>query len=82
MLEGIHLLKLLQNVVTAYVGADMHPKRRILDFVTTNSVWKDGQDCLNYWQPSAAIGLLRMGMKRNKPFPRVKTACDSLGGAS
>jgi len=61
MLEGVQLLELLQNVVAAYVSADMPTKRRILDFVTSNSVWKDGQIYPNYREPFAAIALMGTG---------------------
>ncbi len=61
MLEGIKFLELLHNVMAAYVSADMRNKRRILDFVTSNSVWKDGQIHPNYREPFATIALMGMG---------------------
>ena len=38
--EGVHLLELAQKAVVLYEKQDMQEKRRLLDFVCSNSQWK------------------------------------------
>ncbi len=49
--EGIKLLELAQRAVILYEKQTMQEKRRILNFVCSNSLWKDGNLIPNYRQP-------------------------------
>ena len=49
--DGIQLLELAQRAVTLYEKQDMQEKRRIINFVCSNSLWKDGRIIPNYRQP-------------------------------
>ncbi len=40
--EGVKLLELSQQAVLLYDQQPMHEKRRLLNLVGSNSVWKDG----------------------------------------
>jgi site-specific DNA recombinase len=49
--EGIHLLELAQKAVVLYEKQDMQEKRRLLDFVCSNSQWRDRKLILTYHKP-------------------------------
>ncbi len=49
--KGVKLLELAQRAVTLYEKQDMLEKRRIINFVCSNSVWKDGVVHPIYRQP-------------------------------
>ncbi|MCK5230084.1 MAG: hypothetical protein KAR13_07450, partial [Desulfobulbaceae bacterium] len=49
--EGLKLLELAQRAVILYEKQDMQEKRRIINFVCSNSIWKDGRLHPNYCQP-------------------------------
>jgi site-specific DNA recombinase len=49
--EGVKLLELAQRAVTLYKKQDMLKKRRIINFVCSNSIWKGGKVHPNYRQP-------------------------------
>ena len=49
--EGVRLLELAQRVVILYEKQNMMEKRKLLDFVLSNSTWKDGQLIPNYRKP-------------------------------
>jgi site-specific DNA recombinase len=46
--EGVRLLELAQKAVALCEQQDMQEKRRLLDFVCSNSQWKDGILILTY----------------------------------
>jgi hypothetical protein len=46
--EGVRLLELSQNVVFLYDKQEIREKRRLLNFVCSNSQWKDGALIPNY----------------------------------
>jgi hypothetical protein len=41
--EGVRLLELAQRAVILYEKQEMQEKRKLLDFVCSNSTWKDGR---------------------------------------
>jgi site-specific DNA recombinase len=49
--DGLKLLELAQRAVILYEKQDMQEKRRIINFVCSNSTWKDGTLHPNYRQP-------------------------------
>ena len=49
--EGVKLLELMQKAVILYEKQNTQEKRRILNFVCSNSTWKDGRLHPNYRQP-------------------------------
>ncbi len=49
--EGINLLELALHAVTMYKKQTEREKRRIINFVCSNSIWKDGRLIPNYRQP-------------------------------
>jgi site-specific DNA recombinase len=49
--EGVRLLELAQKAVVLYEKQDMLEKRRLLDFVCSNSQWKDGILIPTYRKP-------------------------------
>ncbi|HMK75053.1 MAG TPA: zinc ribbon domain-containing protein, partial [Thermodesulfobacteriota bacterium] len=49
--EGMRLLELAQRAVTLYEKQHMQEKRRLLNFVFSNSTWKDGKLVHAYRKP-------------------------------
>ena len=49
--SGVQILELAQNAVRLYEKKEMKEKRRVLNFLLSNSVWKDGRLYPNYRQP-------------------------------
>jgi hypothetical protein len=49
--EGISLLELAQGASTLFEKQPAAEKRRLLDFVVSNSTWKDGELAAEYRQP-------------------------------
>jgi site-specific DNA recombinase len=49
--EGVRLLELSQHAVFLYDKQEMREKRRLLDFVCSNSQWKDGRLIPTYRKP-------------------------------
>ena len=49
--EGVKLLELAQRAVILYEKQTAQEKRRIINFVCSNSIWKDGRLHANYRQP-------------------------------
>ena len=61
--EGVKLLELAQRAVTLYEKQDLQEKRRIINFVCSNSTWKDGQIQPNYRQPFDMLAEKNMSWK-------------------
>ena len=53
--EGVQLLELAQRTVVFYDQRSNREKRRILNFVCSNSTWKERQLTPNYRQPFGII---------------------------
>lgn len=49
--EGVRVFELVQNAVVSYGKQDVFEKRKILNFVVSNSSWKDGRLTVNYKKP-------------------------------
>ena len=76
--EGVHLLELAQKAVVLYDKQDMREKRRLLDFVCSNSQWRDGNRSRTTVTP--LIYLLRKhGVYKNRSrFPYGKRLSPSM----
>ena len=49
--EGVGLLELAQNAGFLFMKQDAHEKRRLLSFLVSNCLWKDGVLTLKFKQP-------------------------------
>ena len=49
--EGIQLLELAQNAGFLFVKQSAHKKRRLLNFLVSNYIWKDGLLTVQFKQP-------------------------------
>lgn len=79
--EGIKLLELAQRAVILYEKQDMQEKRRIINFVCSNSIWQDGTLVPNYRQPFDLLAEMNLDYQKEKAqFPE-KSGCgyDWLG---
>ena len=65
--EGLKLLELAQRAVFLYEKQDMQEKRRIINFVCSNSIWKDGRLYPNYRQPFDMLA------ETSKSWAQIKT---------
>ena len=69
--EGVKLLELAQRAVTLYEKQNMREKRRIINFVCSNSPWKDGRLLPNYRKPFDILSETNRLYKRKKAiFPK------------
>lgn len=69
--EGVRLLELVQRAVVLYEKQEMREKRRLLDFVCSNSTWKDGRLTPNYRKPFDVIAVTNRTYKMEKAaFPK------------
>jgi len=55
--QGIQFLELAQKAVTLYEKQEMMEKRRLLNFVFSNSTWKDGTLIPNYRQSFSMLAV-------------------------
>ncbi len=68
--EGVRLLELAQKAVVLYEQQDMREKRRLLDFVCSNSQWKDGRLIPTYRKPFDLLAATNMSYTKTKAtFP-------------
>ena len=72
--QGVRLLELSQKAVILYEKQNMHEKRRLLDFVCSNSIWKDGRLIPNYRKPFDLLAVT------NKKYQKKKTVSASQDG--
>lgn len=54
--EGIQLLELAQNAGFLFMKQSAHEKRRLLNMMVSNCIWKDGVLNVNYKQPFDMLG--------------------------
>ena len=73
--EGSRLLELAQKAVTLYEKQEMQEKRRLLNFVFSNSTWKDGKLSPVYRKPFDLLALTNTAYKKEKAVSSKK---DSL----
>ena len=64
--EGIRLLELSQNVVSLYEKQEMQEKRRLLNFVCSNSQWRDGKLTPTYHKPFDLLASTNMSYTKTK----------------
>jgi site-specific DNA recombinase len=64
--EGVRLLELSQNAVRLYEKQEMREKRRILNFVLSNSIWKNGRLYPNYRQPFDMLAETNLAYQKEK----------------
>lgn len=72
--EGVRLIELAQKAVSLYENQDVKEKRRILDFVFSNSTWKYGRLFPNYRKPFNLLAVT------NSTYQKEKTALDIKDG--
>ncbi len=69
--EGVKLLELAQRAVILYENQTEQEKRRIINFVCSNSSWKDGRLYANYRQPFDILAENNMANKKEMAiFPQ------------
>jgi hypothetical protein len=73
--EGTRLLELAQKAVTLYKKQEMEEKRRLLNFVFSNSTWKDGKLTPVYRKPFDLLALTNTAYQKEKAVSSKK---DSL----
>ena len=64
--EGVKLLELSQKAVKLYEQQPMAEKRQILNFVCSNSVWKDGRLYPKYRQPFEILAVTNREYQQKK----------------
>ncbi len=64
--EGIKLLELAQRAVILYEKQTNQKKRRIINFVCSNSTWKDGRLQPNYRQPFDILAEKSLAYRQKK----------------
>jgi len=71
--EGVKLLELAQRAVILYEKQTEQEKRRIINFVCSNSIWKDGRLQASYRQPFDMLSEINMSYQKEKAvFPKKK----------
>ncbi|MFZ7113386.1 MAG: recombinase family protein [Desulfatiglandales bacterium] len=69
--EGIKLLELAQHAVILYEKQTAQEKRKIINFVCSNSLWKDGRLIPNYRQPFDILAKNNLAYQKEKAsFPK------------
>ncbi len=64
--EGVKLLELAQRAVILYEKQTVQEKRRIINFVCSNSLWKDGRLHPNYRQPFDILAETNLSHQKEK----------------
>jgi site-specific DNA recombinase len=64
--EGVRLLELAQRAVFLYEKQEMHEKRRLLDFMCSNSTWKDGKLTPRYRKPFDLLAVTNRSYQQTK----------------
>lgn len=64
--EGIRLLELAQRAAILYEKQEMAEKRRLLNFVCSNSIWKDGKLIPNYRKPFDLLAVTNTAYQKQK----------------
>lgn len=62
--EGAKLIELVQRAVILYEKQESHEKRRLLNFVLSNSIWRDGKLQPNYRKPFDSLVLANAETKK------------------
>ncbi len=64
--DGLKLLELSQRAVNLYDRQTMVEKRRLLDYVVSNSTWKNGKLTPQYRQPFDLIAVTNHSYQKKK----------------
>ncbi len=64
--EGVRILELAQKAVGLYEKQEMLEKRRLLDFVFSNSTWKHGELIPKYRKPFDMLAVTNVAYKKEK----------------
>ena len=76
--EGVRLLELLQDAVSIYESRDMTEKRKILEFVCSNSNWKDGKLTPEYRKPFNILAITNAVYQKEKAVSGVENGLRSV----
>jgi len=77
--EGVRLLELAQRAVILYEKQEMQEKRRLLDFVCSNSTWKDERLIQQYRKPFDFRAVTNKSYQKTKATsPEESGLCPSL----
>jgi len=77
---GVSLIELLQRVVPLYDKQEMHEKRRLIDFVCSNSIFKDGELTVTFRKPFDLIADMKRPVERAESKMEAKNAKTEIGG--
>ena len=64
--EGIQLLELARNAHVLFETQPASEKRRLLDFVVSNSTWKDGELTVTYRRPFDMLAVTATTLQEKK----------------
>jgi len=70
--EEVKLLELAQRAVQLFEKQDMQEKRWILNFVFSNSIWKDGRLHPTYRQPFDMLAETNLAYQKEKAVSRTE----------
>ena len=70
--EGVRLLELAQKASSLYEKQEMREKRRILDFLFSNCLWKNGALIPHYRKPFDLLALTNSAYQKRKATSRAK----------
>jgi len=70
--EGARILELAQHAVILYEKQDMPEKRRLLNFVLSNSSWKDGRLTPGYRKPFDLLAVTNIAYQKEKALSSAK----------
>lgn len=76
--DGVRILELSQHAVTIYEKQEMREKRRLLDFVFSNSTWKDGTLTPNYRKPFDMIAVTNISYKKEQAASPGKSGLNEI----
>jgi site-specific DNA recombinase len=64
--EGVRLLELAQRAVILYEKQEMQEKRKLINFVCSNSMWKDGRLIPQYRKPFDLLAVANQSYQQTK----------------
>ena len=64
--EGVRLIELAQQAAILYENQSMEEKRRLLNFVCSNSIWKDGKLIPSYRKPFDLLAVTNVAYQKEK----------------
>ena len=76
--EGVRLLELGQKAASLYEKQEMKEKRRILDFLFSNCLWKDGALIPKYRKPFDMLAVTNSAYQKKKATSRVKSGLSEI----